>query len=409
MPPVLRRTSPGREWLRRSTLRVAWLMVGAAIGLAAVLLLTGLAQVVSPGRGWGQVVVTVVLLLLVALLGLLPGVRDLEVTAARTLLDVQAELVLPERPTAAHRGRTVATVLVHLVLGLLAGVLLVGGLPGLVTSTFLQLRGEPVRLAGWTFPVLPGVAAVTVGLVGVALVLLAVAGLGRLAAWSVARLLGPSTEDLLEVALTRLEAESAHTRLARELHDGIGHALTIIGLQAAAGRRVLSTQPRRTEEALGTIEDTARGALTELDDMLGTLRSGAVVRETAPGLDRLDALLATYRDGGMTIVSEVGPLPWLPHLTSSTAHHVVAEALTNAARHGSPGPVRLRISTSARALRLRVVSPLPAEAPEQPASRGLGLTGVAERVRLLGGTSSAGPDGTSWMLTAELPTSAGRG
>lgn len=404
MAPVLR-----GGVLRRDALRVAWLMVGAAIGLAAVLLLVGLAQVVGPGNGWAEVAVTVALLLPVGLLGLLPGVRDLEVTAARTLLGVRTELVLPEHPRAVHRRRTVLTVLAHLGLGLVGGVLLVGGLPGLAASAFAWLRGEPVQLAGWTFALLPGAVAVAVTLLGVALVLLAVSALGRLAAWCVARLLGPTAEDRLEVALARLEAESAHTRLARELHDGIGHALTIIGLQAVAGRRVLSTDPRRTQETLGTIEDTARGALTELDEMLGTLRSGAVVRETAPGLDRLDVLLTTYRDGGMTIISEVGPLPWLPPLTSSTAHHVVAEALTNAARHAGPGPVRLCVSTTAAALGVRVVSPLPAGLPEQPDGRGLGLTGLAERVRLLGGTSSAGPDGSSWVLTAELPRSAGRG
>jgi signal transduction histidine kinase len=407
---VLRRAGVRRgDLVRRETLRVAWLMVGAAIGLAAVLLLTGLAQVVGPRNGWAEVAVTVALLLPVGLLGLLPGVRDLEVTAARTLLGVRTELLLPEHPTAVHRWRTVLTVLVHLALGLVAGVLLVGGLPGLVASASAWVRDEPVEVLGRSLAPPPAALAVPVPLLGVALVLLVASALGRLAAWSVARLLGPTAEDRLEVALARLEAEAAHTRLARELHDGIGHALTIIGLQAAAGRRVLGTDPVRTEEALGTIETTSRGALAELDEMLGTLRSGTVVRETAPGLDRLDALLDTYRGGGMAIISEVDPLPWLPPLTSATAHHVVAEALTNAARHAGPGPVRLCITTSPTALRLRVVSPLPAGRPAQPGVRGLGLTGVAERVRLLGGTSRAGPEATSWVLTAELPTSGRRG
>lgn len=404
MAPVL-----SGDVLRREALRVAWLMIGAAIGLAAVLLLTGLAQVVVPGRGWVTSAVTAILLLLVALLGLLPGVRDLEVTAARTLLGVRTEFVLPERPTAIHRRRTMATVLIHLVLGLVTGVLLVGALPALVASAVVQLRGEPVQLAGRTFAPLPGVAALAVSVVGVVFVLLVVTGLARLSALLVARLLGPSAEDRLEVALARLEAEAAHTRLARELHDGIGHALTVIGLQAAAGRRLLAVDPRRTEEALGTIEDTARGALTELDDMLGTLRSGAVVRETVPGLDRLDTLLATYRNGGMQVESEVGPLPWLPQLVSSTAHQVVAEALTNAARHAGPGPVRLRVSTTTNALRVQVVSPLPEGGTPPTGGRGLGLTGLAERVRLLGGTSSAGPEGRLWVLMAELPRSSVRG
>ena len=407
MAPVLR-----ADPLRREALRVAWLMVGAAIGLAAALLLTGLAQVLGPGNGWAEVVVTVVLLLPVALLGLLPGVRDLEVTAARTLLGVRTELVLPERPTWAHRRRTVATVLVHLVLGLLAGLLLVGGLPALAATVVAQVRREPIEVAGWTVAPPPGVLGVLLTLVGAAVVLLLTSALGRLAARVVARLLGPSTEDRLEVALARLEAEAAHTRLARELHDGIGHALTVIGLQAAAGRRVLEVDPRRTAEALGTIEETARGALGELDDLLGSLRSGTVVRETTPGLDRLEVLVDTFRDGGMTVESDVGALPWLPQLTSATAHQVVAEALTNAARHAGPGPVRLSVRATSAALRVQVVSPLASPdggGPPATPDRGLGLTGLRERVRLLGGTATAGPEAGAWVLTAELPRNGARG
>ena len=398
--------------LRREALRVAWLMVGAAIGLAAALLLTGLAQVLGRGDDVAEVVATVVLLLPVALLGLLPGVRDLEVTAARTLLGVRTELVLPERPTAAHRRRTCLTVVVHLVLGLAAGLLLVGGLPALAATVLAQVRGEPIDVAGWTIAPPPGMLGVLLTLVGTALVLLLTSALGRLSARLVARLLGPSTEDRLEVALSRLEAEAAHTRFARELHDGIGHALTVIGLQAAAGRRVLEVDPRRTAAALGTIEETARGALGELDDLLGSLRSGAVVRETAPGLDRVDALVDTFRHGGMTVESDVGALPWLPQLTSVTAYQVLAEGLTNAARHAGPGPVRLCLRTTPAALRVQVVSPLPgssAEGRAVPSVRGLGLTGLRERVLLLGGTATAGPDGSSWVLTAELPRSAARG
>ncbi|SER32149.1 sensor histidine kinase [Microlunatus flavus] len=409
MAPSRRRVVPSRPVLRREALGAAWLLVGAAIGLAALLLVTGLVQVVAPGRGSASVALTLALVLLVALLGLLPGVRELEVTAARTLLGVRSELVLPEEPAATHRRRTVATVATHLVLGLLAGVLLVGVLPALVASVVVQLRGGPVQLAGRTFAPWSGPAALATGLAGVLLVGLAVTGLRRLAVRAVARLLGPTAQDRLVVALARLEAEAAHTRLARELHDGIGHALTIIGLQAAAGRRVLASDPRRTEESLGTIEDTARGALGELDDLLGSLRSGAVVRETAPGLDRLDALLATYRSGGMTLDCRVDELPWVPRLTSTTAYLVVAEGLTNAARHAAPGAVQLRVATTARALRVQVSSPRTPAGTVPATARGLGLTGVAERVRLLGGSVQAGPVGGRWVLDVELPRNGTRG
>jgi hypothetical protein len=110
-------------------LRTAWLLVGAAIGLAALLLLVGLAQVVVPSTPWPLVVL---FLLPVALIGLLPGVRELEVTAAGALVGVTGDLVTPEHPRAGHRWRTVAVVTYHLAAGLLAAVLLIAVLPAAV-------------------------------------------------------------------------------------------------------------------------------------------------------------------------------------------------------------------------------------------------------------------------------------
>ena len=395
--------------LRRAALRTAWLMVGAAIGLAAGLLLGSLAEVTARALTAGRVLIALPFVLPVALLGLLPGVRELEVTAARTLLDVRGELVQPTRPTAGHRYRSMVTVLLHLVGGLVAATLLVGVLPSGFVIMVASLRGRATQLADWT--VAPG--PIAGAMIGVGLVvgsLLATAGLGRLSAMAIGRLLGPTAEDRLAVALVRLEAESGHTRLARELHDGIGHALTIIGLQAAAGRRVLTTDPDRADGALGTIESTARGALAELDNMLGTLRSGLVDRRTDAGLDRLDALITTYRGSGMTITSDVESLPWLSPPVSRTAYAVVAEGLTNAARHAAPGLVALRVRSNADTIEVMITSPLPAgSAALVPSQRGLGLTGIAERVRLFGGTTDAGPDGPAWVLTAVLPRNVGRG
>ena len=127
-------------------------------------------------------------------------------------------------------------------------------------------------------------------------------GAGALSARPVARLLGPTSADRLEVALTRLQAESEHTRLARELHDGIGHALTIIGVQAAAGRRALARDPDQAGSALSSIEDASRSALEELDDMLGLLRDTEAARSPEPDLDRLSTLVSRYRSAGMELV-----------------------------------------------------------------------------------------------------------
>lgn len=323
----------GRSLVRRT----AWLLVGAAIGLAAILLLGGLAQVVGSPTGRWTWLVTALCLLPALAIGLVPGVRELEVTAARAMLGVSAHLVVPHRPTAEHRVRTVAMATFHLVSGLLAAVLLVGLLPGIVVLVAASLRGRATVLAGAEVPAAPAGAAVGLGLLAAAGCLLGAAALGRLAAAVAPRLLGPSARDRLEVALARLEAEAEHARLARELHDGIGHALTIIGLQAAAGRRTLDRAPDRSGVALGRIEQAARQALTELDAMLALLRTGEVDRGPAPDLTQLPALVETYRSARMALSTEMDSAWSAPRLVSTTAYRIVAEGLTNASRYAGPG------------------------------------------------------------------------
>ena len=387
-----------RERSRWVVRRTAWLMVGAAIGLAAVLLLTGLAQVVTGGGGlW-----TLLFLAPALLLGLLPGVRDLEVTAALTLLGASGDLVVPGRVRAAHRWRTVVLVTLHLVLGLVAAALLVALLPGLVAAAVALVRGQDETLVALRLDALPR--GLVAGLLPVlaAAALLAVGGIGRLAAHLAPRLLGPTAHDRLEVALARLDAEAEHTRLARDLHDGIGHALTVISLQAAGGRRVLPRSPEQAGGALQRIEETARAALDELDSMLGLLRDDRP-RVDEPDLSRLPALLAAHRSSGMALVAEVEPVGDLPALVSGTAYRVVAEALVNASRHAGPGPVELRLQRTPDRVVVDTVSPLPGR-PADGSRTGRGLAGMRERVALFGGRLDAGPDDQSWVLHAEIPT-----
>ena len=160
-------------------LRTAWLLVGAAIGLAAALLLVGLGQVVAPSSGPARTVVTLACLLPALLIGLLPGVRELEVTAARTMLGVTSELVVPTRLGAEHRWRTVLTVTFHLLVGLLAGVLLVGVIPAAVAVPAASVRGQAEQLLGRSVPSLPPAVAVLLGLGCVVAALVGTWGLGH--------------------------------------------------------------------------------------------------------------------------------------------------------------------------------------------------------------------------------------
>lgn len=394
-----------RSRTRAPVLRTAWLLVGAAIGLAAVLLLAGLVQVLAPRTGLTRLAVTAALLLSVPLLGLLPGVRELEVTAARTMLGVTGDLVVPVQPRGQHRWRAVLTVTFHLAAGLLAAALLVGLVPAAAALTAASVRGRTSTVAGVQVPPAAPPVAVLLGAACVAGCLIGAWALGWLSARVLARLLGPTPYDRLEVALARLETESEHTRLARELHDGIGHALTIIGVQAAAGRRTLSRDPDQAGSALRSIEDTSRSALEELDGMLGLLRDDTP-RAPAPDLARLPALLAAYRAAGMELTDDARAVGPVPRLVSTTAYRVVAEALNNAQRYAAPGPVVLHLRNSPGALTVEVRNRLRSAGNR---GSGLGLTGIGERVALFGGDVVAGPEGGEWVLRARIPTGASGG
>lgn len=396
---------------RRVLLRTAFLLAGAAIGVAFLLLQTGVVQVaLETGIPVGPVLPLVVAPVLV--LGLLPGVRDVEVTGARALLGVQAELVSPVRLRAEHRWLSAAWVTLHVVLGGVAGAALVIGLPSLVVTVRAVLAGRPPAwLAALGLGALPaGAAAVLVGLVGAALVGGLVVGAGWLMARWAPRFLGPTWHDRLLVAEDRLAREAEHQRLARDLHDGIGHALSLISLQAAAARRVLTTDPDRAAASLEVAEQTARTALDELDGLLATLREGPAPRGPAPGVADLERLVAAHRDLGLAVTADLDPRladAGLPALVSTTVHRVVAEALANAARYASAGPVRLRAGlvadgTPARRVEVRVTNRPDASTRARPTG-GRGLRGISERVHLLGGTVQAGRDGDQWLLAVDLP------
>ncbi|MVA75128.1 two-component sensor histidine kinase [Auraticoccus sp. F435] len=380
---------------RRLLRRFAWLMLGAAIGLATALLVVSLLAVVAPGLP--REVVVLVTVLAGAGLGLVPGARELEVTAARTMLDADAELVVPRRPRWAHRRQTMAWVVLHQLAGVLVGVGLFAAVPaaGLVlvetvtgrAGTVVDVPAAPAARAALA------AAAVVVGLAGLA----ACWPVGAVAARWAGRFLGPTASDRLELATSRAAREAEHTRLARELHDGIGHALTIVSVQAAAGRRVGGQDPAAAAAAFATIEDTARDALAELDELL------AVLREDRPGAVApvdLAGVVETHRRAGLVVDARLDLPAGLPPLLQRTVQRITAEALTNAHRHGT-GPVRLVVSAGAGVLTVEVSNPRGGRTSRRGGGRG--LAGVRERVALFGGTVEAGPEGEHWVLRATLP------
>lgn len=405
--------------------RFAWHMLGAAIGAALVLLVYSLLSVLV---GELPLWVNVVAIVAAAVgLGLVPGARELEVTAARALLDVDSELVAPARPRPAHRLRTALWVAGHLVSGLVVVVSLFAVIPTVVLVAVEALRGDGLD-TGVFAAVLPPPAGpvelvlrlVVCAVVGL-LALVATWPLGLAASALAGRVLGPTPHDRMETALARAGREAEHTRLARELHDGIGHALTVVSVQAAAGRRVVRANPDAAADALSAIEDTARSALTELDQLLAVLRDDADDADAAvaPAIGpALGDVVSAHRRAGLDLSTQIDLPADLPPLLSRTVQRIVTEGLTNAHRHGAPGPVRLAVGHDGDGLFIEVVNPVrPGAWPGRRRSGGRGLAGVTERVALFGGSVEAGPvetgDGGAgatwssgsviWALRARLP------
>lgn len=205
-----------------------------------------------------------------------------------------------------------------------------------------------------------------------------------------------------ERRLTDLVAqEQDRVRIAADMHDVIAHSWAVVASQADGARYTMRTDPDRAEAALEVIAETARTAMTDVRSLLGRLRTS-----TGPGGDDLvledtDAVLARMRASGMRL--EVSRTGTVEHDTarSATARRVVAEALTNALKHGDlTRPVHVEESWG-EVYRLRVTNHRGAPAP---VASGHGVAGIRERVAASGGRVRIGPDGagSTWVVDLEL-------
>lgn len=228
----------------------------------------------------------------------------------------------------------------------------------------------------------------------------AVVGLGHLVTVAARALLGPSAAERLAALEERTERLLERTRIARELHDSIGHALTVAVVQAGAARA--AGDPAFTARALEAIEETGRAALEDLERVLGVLRESERPASGRPTLAEADRLLESARASGALVDAELsGPLEKVPGPVSRESYRILQEALTNVLRHAGPVPVSVRVGVEADVLRLEVRNPLAARIPGP--GRGSGLRGIRERAALLGGHASTGPDAGDWRVRAELP------
>ena len=201
-------------------------------------------------------------------------------------------------------------------------------------------------------------------------------------------------------------------RIARELHDVVGHSLSVMTVQAAAVRRRLRDDQAVEREALESVEDVGREALVEMRRLVGVLREqdgAAATREPSPGLAQLERLAEHYRSSGLPVsVTVTGARRELPNALDLTAYRLVQEGLTNALRHARDvSAAEVVVDYDDDTVRLHVTDD-GMVAGEVPAENGgHGLVGMRERVAMYGGSLRAGPrDGGGFELVAVLPTGA---
>jgi signal transduction histidine kinase len=213
---------------------------------------------------------------------------------------------------------------------------------------------------------------------------------------------------------SELAAATERTRVAREMHDIVGHSLSVIVTLADGGAYAADAAPERSKQALQLIGDTGRRSLGELRRMLGVLReqTDEPNLHPQPGIADLDPLCQRIRAAGPQIeYQSAGQLETLNLGVQLATYRIVQEALTNTLKHAGPHTrVRLALRVDGTRLRIVVHDTGPgddADRPVRAAEPGHGLTGMRERAALYGGTVVAGPARNGgWNVAADLDLTA---
>lgn len=205
-------------------------------------------------------------------------------------------------------------------------------------------------------------------------------------------------------------AANERLRLAREIHDVVGHSLSMISLQSGVALRVLDNDPAQVKASLEAIRGASKDALAELRHTLGVFRGDAgafeaddAPRAPTPTIPAIAALVDDVRAGGVAVT--LSPLPdavGIGAAEQAAAYRIVQEALTNAVRHAAGEPVSVGIRRDPSTLVITVVNSLAAGAAT-PVIEGGGLRGMRERVVALGGTLEVERRPASFVVTAALP------
>jgi signal transduction histidine kinase len=206
-------------------------------------------------------------------------------------------------------------------------------------------------------------------------------------------------------AAARVAVAEERARIARELHDIVAHAVSVMVLQVGAVRHKLPAALEEDRDALGRVEQAGRTALAEMRRLLGAMRRDGDGLDLAPqpGLDGLDSLLEDVRHAGLPVRLHVDGDPFpLPRAIDLSAYRIVQEGLTNSLKHARASHAEVTVHYRPDELEVEVAD----DGAGVAASDGLGhgLVGIRERVKIYGGEMSAGtaPEG-GFILSACLP------
>jgi signal transduction histidine kinase len=206
-------------------------------------------------------------------------------------------------------------------------------------------------------------------------------------------------------AAARIAVAEERARIARELHDIVAHAMSVMVLQVGAVRHKLPRALEEDREALGRVEHAGRTALAEMRRLLGAMRreDDSLELSPQPGVDGLDSLLDQVGRAGLPVQLNVdGERFPLPPAIDLSAYRIVQEGLTNALKHAHASHAEVTLGYAPEELRIEVRDDGGGSATSD--GLGHGLVGVRERVKIYGGEMSAGvaPDG-GFVLDARLP------
>ncbi|MEU4566207.1 sensor histidine kinase [Micromonospora sp. NPDC023956] len=381
MAPSARTPATVPPWLWRG----AWIAVDA-VAAGAVVAAVVLMRPVSGWWVWG----------LAGLLGLPLAVRRwwpvpvlvvvLLATAVALVVGVGTEVVVyvvaaALYPVALSSVRAAAWGLT----GALGGVLV----PGLVDAFATGLPIVPVREDVESFSTTP----VTATGFGTAVIV---------ASWALGRAVRTRhrhADQLTELRVARAVAEE-RLRIARDVHDVVGHSLSLITMQAAVANHLGTGR----EAALRTIEEAGRSALDDVRTVLGGLRGQGAARDPGgpPGPVDLDRLVEETRAAGVAVTVDRADLSRVPAGVRASAYRILQEALTNVRRHARATRCRVTVATTDEGLSLAVVDD--GRTPDRTGPPGHGLLGMRERAALHGGSLSAGPEADGgFAVRATLP------